>query len=101
MAANSDKKKIWAEINHLTHIGRSAAEIERALSAMGYNESILKDILTASFMKSLVDKEEMFMEMQKSAQNRATEYVKKEEMEALRQKSQEEEAQVRKMKEGL
>ena len=83
-----EKNKIWEEINDLVHIGRSADDIKNTLFAMGYNQSILKDILTTSFMDRLIQKEQSFVGAQRA---------EREENEALKQKSQEQQAQKQKM----
>ncbi|MFH1850663.1 MAG: hypothetical protein ABH879_10895 [archaeon] len=56
----------------LITLRRSADEIEQSLSAMGYDKLPLKEILTVSFMNSLMDKEEMFVQRQQSANNQAS-----------------------------
>lgn len=96
---SNKKKRLWEEINSLTHIGRTANEIEQTLSTMGYDKSLLKEILTFSFMKSLIYKEEMFLRMQQSANNQAAVQVEKEKYAVTKQKNQEQQIQYQKMKE--
>ncbi len=82
-----EKNKVWEEINKLTHIGRSGHDIEQALIAKGYDKALLDEILTNTFMKRLVDKEEMFLHRKRSADDRAAERDEKAEEEALKQKN--------------
>ncbi|MFO8015677.1 MAG: hypothetical protein R6U32_01090 [Candidatus Woesearchaeota archaeon] len=95
------KEGVWEEINNLVHIGRSADDIRQTLSKMGYDQSTLNDILTSSFMDGLMQKEQGFVEIQRSANKRTAQQEKKEENEALKQKDWERQAQKQRIQEDF
>ena len=92
---DDEKIRIWEEIRHLSHIGRSINDIEQTLTAKGYDRSLLKEILTFSYMETLMEKEERFVDMIESKKNQVARN-EKEDHETLRQKSQEEQIQKQK-----
>lgn len=99
MNADLNKNQLWEEISSLSHIGRSANDINQSLIAMGYDVSMLEELLTASFMDKLIEKEESFVGMQHLAEDQATELAEKNENESLKQRGLKESAKKQKIEE--
>jgi len=99
MNADLNKSQLWEEISGLSHIGRSANDINQSLIAMGYDASMLEELLTASFMDKLIEKEESFADMQHLTENRAVELIEKSEKESLKQKGMKEQVKKQKIEE--
>lgn len=99
MDSNNSKIKLCEEIYDLSHIGRTAKDIEQALSTRGYDKLLLKEILTVKFMEKLIQKEQSFADMQQSENIRVAKKTEEGEHENLKQKSEEKQVQKQKMSE--
>jgi len=95
------KKRVWEEISNLIHIGRTPEDVEQTLLGMGYEKSVLKEILTVPFMETLLQKEHAFVELELAENNLVAEQKEKKEQEELTQKIQEQELQLKKIAEEL
>ena len=114
-----DDKDIQKDVMHnkilqLNNIGRTVDDIHQTLSEMGYTQSQLKDILSASFMETLLEKEGRFIDIEQEDVKHSAEQVeayhedvqekieeKKEEKERIEEESiQQHEEQVKNTKDN-
>ena len=66
MVTEKNKSKIWDEISGMVHLGRSASDIEEALSSLEYDSKTLKEVLTGPLIEQLLQKEHHFVMIQEA-----------------------------------